>query len=68
MTKTIAAPNKAAAKGLKVGRHAFAKISAVEGIRLSPEMAKDFAEFDRKGLSAGERRKVIARKYGAVSS
>jgi hypothetical protein len=68
MTKTIAPPSNAAAKGFKVGRQAFAKISAVEGIRLSREMARDFGEFDRKGLSAGERRKVIARKYGTARS
>jgi hypothetical protein len=68
MPKTLTPPDETAAKGFKVGRRAFAKISAVEGIHLSPEMAKDFGEFDRKGLSAGERRKVIARKYGAVRS
>lgn len=66
MTKTLTPPSKTAAKGFKVGRRAFAKISAVEGIHLSPEMAKDFGEFDRKGLSADERRRAIARKYGAV--
>ncbi|MEI9887738.1 MAG: hypothetical protein WDN08_14795 [Rhizomicrobium sp.] len=68
MTKTLTPPNKSVAKGFKVGRRAFAKISAVEGIHLSPEMAKDFAEFERKGLSADQRRKAIARKYGAVRS
>ena len=68
MTKMIAQPSKAAAKTFKIGRRAFDKISAVEGIRLSPEMAKDFGEFDRRGLSAVERRKAIARKYGALRS
>ncbi len=68
MTKTIAPPSKTATKGFKVGRRAFEKISAVEGIHLSPEMARDFGEFDRKGLSAEKRRKAIARKYGAVGS
>jgi len=66
MTKTLTPAGKTAAKGFKVGRRAFAKISAVEGIHLSSEMAKDFSEFDRKGLSADQRRKAIARKYGAV--
>jgi hypothetical protein len=68
MTKTLTPPGKTTTKGFKVGRRAFAKISAVEGIHLSPEMAKDFGEFDRKGLSADQRRKAIARKYGAVRS
>ena len=68
MTKTLIPPSKSAAKGFKVGRRAFAKISAVEGIYLSPKMARDFGEFDRKGLSADQRRKAIARKYGAARS
>jgi len=42
-----------------VGRKAFAKISAVEGIRLTPEMKRRAAEFDRKGLSPEERRRAI---------
>jgi hypothetical protein len=68
MTKTITPSPKAVAKGFKIGRRAFAKISAVEGIHLSPAMTEDFGEFDRKGLSADARRKAIARKYGAVRS
>ena len=68
MTKTITPPRQTAPKGFKVGRRAFEKISAVEGIHLSPEMARDFDEFDRKGLSADARRKAIARKYGASRS
>jgi hypothetical protein len=46
-----------------VGRSAFARISAVEGIRLTEEMQRDFSEFDREGLSDKDRRKAIARKY-----
>jgi hypothetical protein len=68
MTKTVAPPGKASPKGFKVGRRAFEKISAVEGIHLSAEMVRDFGEFDRKGLSADARRKAIARKYGAARS
>ncbi len=49
--------------GFVVGRSGFAKISAVEGVKLTREMHKDLQEFDRKGLSAEERRKAIARKY-----
>ena len=68
MTKTVASSRKAPPRGFKVGRRAFEKISAVEGIHLSAEMVRDFDEFDRKGLSADARRKAIARKYGAARS
>jgi len=46
-----------------IGRAAFAKISEVEGIRLSAEEEAMLAEFDRKGLSAEERRKAIVEKF-----
>ena len=46
------------------GRSGFAKISAVEGIRTTAAMDEDFREFERRGLSADERRKLISRKYG----
>jgi hypothetical protein len=46
-----------------IGREAFAKISEVEGIRLSDEDRAMFAEFDRKGLSAEERRQAIVEKF-----
>ena len=62
--KTAGKPGKQAAKGHKIGREGFAKISAVEGIYLTAEMERDFREFDRKGLSAEKRRKAIAQKYG----
>jgi hypothetical protein len=68
MTKTVSPRRSPVAKGFKLGRRAFEKISAVEGIHLSGEMLKDFGEFDRKGLSAEARRKAIARKYGKVRS
>ena len=57
---------KRTAKGYTIGRLGFAKISAVEGIRTTATMEEDFREFERKGLSADERRKVISRKYGKV--
>ena len=47
-----------------LGRVGFAKISAVEGLKITAAMEADFREFDRRGLSAGERRAAIARKYG----
>lgn len=64
MTKTLNRPTSKAAKGFTLGRQSFAKISAVEGIRLSPEMEARFREFDLKGLSPSERRVAIARTFG----
>jgi hypothetical protein len=49
--------------GFIVGAAGFAKISAVEGIRLKPGMKKRALEADRKGLSAEETRKAIIRSY-----
>jgi len=64
MSKTISKSGKRTAKSFTLGRQGFAKISEVEGIRMSPTMAAEFHEFDRKGLSPEERRKIIAAKYG----
>lgn len=50
--------------GFTLGRKGFAQISAVEGIRLSAEMERKFAGFDRDGLSAPQRRQAIARDFG----
>lgn len=47
-----------------VGRRAFARIGAIDGVRLTDEMEEDLREFDRKGLTVEERRRAIARKYG----
>jgi hypothetical protein len=52
-----------AAKGPTLGRDRFAKISEVEGIALTPPMKRRVAEFERMGLSAGERRRSIIRAY-----
>lgn len=49
--------------GFVVGRASFAKISAVEGIRLKPAMKKRAAEAAAKGLSAEEYRRTILRSY-----
>jgi hypothetical protein len=46
-----------------IGRERFAKISAVEGIELTPAMKKRAADFDRRGLPGEERRRLIARTY-----
>lgn len=63
MTKTTK-PSGAARVGFTLGRKAFARISAVEGIRLSASMERRFSEFDRQDLPAAERRLAIARDLG----
>jgi hypothetical protein len=45
--------------GMIIGRERFAAISAVEGIKLSPEMEHRVAEFDRNGLTPEERIRAI---------
>lgn len=64
MSGTTTKSGKRPAKGFTLGRQAFAKISEVEGIRMSRAMDAEFREFDRKALSPEERRKAIAAKYG----
>lgn len=46
-----------------IGRQRFAKISEVEGIKLSGEMRQRAADFDRRGSSAEERRTTIIQAY-----
>jgi hypothetical protein len=50
---------RSATSGVILGRQRFAKISAVEGIELSPAAKKRAAEFDRLGLSPEERVRAI---------
>ncbi|WP_339833279.1 hypothetical protein [uncultured Parvibaculum sp.] len=64
MSRTPTKSSKRPAKGFTLGRQGFAKISEIEGIKMSRAMAAEFREFDRKGLSPEERRKAIAAKYG----
>jgi hypothetical protein len=47
-----------------LGREGFARISAVEKVFLTREMRRDFRDFDRKALSAEQRRTRIVSKYG----
>jgi hypothetical protein len=49
--------------GFVIGAAGFAKISAVEGIRLKPAMKKRAADAASKGLSAEETRNAIIRSY-----
>jgi len=53
----------AAGSGIVLGRSAFRKISAVEGIKLSKESETLFSDFDRQGLSAEERRRVLLERH-----
>jgi hypothetical protein len=50
-------------QGEVIGLARFEKISAVEGIRLSDEMKRTFAEFDRRGLTSAQRRRAILQKF-----
>ncbi|MEA2981799.1 MAG: hypothetical protein QOF09_3622 [Alphaproteobacteria bacterium] len=50
-------------KTMILGRARFTKISAVEGIVLTPRMEKRIADFERAGLSAKERRESVIRAY-----
>ena len=42
-----------------IGRARFERISAIEGVKVTPGMKKREAEFDKKGLSAEQRRRSI---------
>jgi hypothetical protein len=61
--KTKRAAPRPQTEGLTLGMEGFAWISAVEGIKLSPESLEMFAEFDRRGLSNDERRRFILEKH-----
>ena len=51
------------AKRYVLGRNRFGKISEVEGIQLRRPMKRAFAEFDRKEMSAAERRRQIIGRF-----
>jgi hypothetical protein len=63
MAKQKDISGKSGKTGFVVGAANFAKISAVEGIRLSPAMKKRAAEASSKGLTAEETRRAIIRAY-----
>jgi hypothetical protein len=52
--------------GFVIGRAGFAKISAVDGIRLTSAMKKRAVEAERKGASAKEFRQAIVRSHRKV--
>ena len=61
--KTKRTAPRSRTKGFTLELEGFAWISAVEGIKLSAESREMFAEFDRRGLSNEERRKLIIEKH-----
>ena len=63
MPKQKRSTAKSAKSGFVIGRAGFAKISAVEGIRLKPAMKKRATEAATQGLSAEEYRRMIVRSY-----
>ncbi|MBS0470240.1 MAG: hypothetical protein JSR60_04145 [Proteobacteria bacterium] len=64
MPKTKAAPRSASTGRFILGRQAFGKISAVEGLRMSKTMRDDFHALDKQGASAKVRRDTLSGKYG----
>ncbi len=58
-------PAPSQSTGFVLGRAAFDRISAVEGLRRDGVSEAMFADFDRRGLSAGERRQAIRARHGA---
>lgn len=67
MVKKSNLPKRVTTSTVTIGRRGFAKISEIEGIKLTPEAEEDFREFDRQGLSPTARRQALIRKYGRKS-
>ncbi len=59
-----APPATERARGATLGLGAFEKISAVEGLRLTPEMKRDLQQLDAAPMTAAERTRFITAKYG----
>jgi hypothetical protein len=63
MTKNAKDPSRGP-RSYTIGRIGFARIGEVEGIKPSRGLEEDFRAFDRQGLSAEQRRRILAAKYG----
>jgi len=63
MGKQKRAVKKNSSGGFVLGEASFAKISAVEGIRLKPAMRRRAARAASKGLSPEEYREAIVRAH-----
>jgi type II restriction/modification system DNA methylase subunit YeeA len=57
------APESSPPKGARLSREEFAKISEVEGLRLSDDMQGVFEDFDRRKLPAEARRQAIIDRF-----
>ena len=53
-------------EAMTLGRRAITRISAVEGISLGGEIARDLKTYDAEGLSSQQRRARIAEKYAGA--
>jgi len=59
MSKRKPSARQTPKSSMTIGRERFAAISAVEGIKLTPEMERRATELGRKGLSPEERIRAI---------
>lgn len=57
-------PNGKVVDTVTLGRDRMAAINRVEGLRLTDRMSREFAEFDRLGLSPEQRRERLRESYG----
>jgi len=53
-----------AKRGFVLGQKAFEAISAVEGIRLTPEMRRDLQQLADKPMGLEAERQFLIKKYG----
>ncbi|CAN5473031.1 class I SAM-dependent DNA methyltransferase [soil metagenome] len=60
-------PDDTPKKATQLTREEFAKISEVEGLRLSDEMNEAFVDFDRRKLTAEQRRQEIIDRFKRVA-
>jgi hypothetical protein len=67
MTAPSKVTKKSASKKLTLGQGAAAKLNAVEGIYMSRQMHRAFAEFDSLGLSPEQRRRRLMKQFGGQS-
>ena len=49
---------------LTIGLAGFEKVSAIEGLHLTPDMKRTFSALERRGASTAQRRAAIIKKYG----
>jgi hypothetical protein len=58
-------PTPSQSPGFVLGRAAFDRISAVEGLHRDAASEAMFVDFDRRGLALEERRQAIRARHGA---